>query len=161
MIRFLVHTISSKRDAAGNRQHVSTIRSVHSNDYALRFFADGPRNACALLARLTTDYDLIYETNADVSRSDFKELARNVIKYEYQITLDDIRALEQTARGVGDDVPTSRQLALLARIAAVEAPQLVTAASVVIKNPQSAEARQLLLRAINETKTHLAGLQQE
>jgi hypothetical protein len=101
MIRFLIHTTSSKTDIYGNRYHFATITSTKTGKFIPVMHLDGPDNAAGQVRNvLNTDWSEIHATRETQSIRQFNALkkfneAQPGVVYEHDITADMLKNLEE------------------------------------------------------------------
>ena len=94
MIRFIIHTVSSKIDVYGNRYHLTQFTSTATGK-SLQVEMGGEDNANFALRRLLElGWEDFHSSHADLPIREFNRLAKNNDHYEHRLTAEMLTALE-------------------------------------------------------------------
>lgn len=92
-IRFIVETVSSSRDANGNRYHFARVTSTITG-CSISFETGGERNAASMVKAVGDTWDSIYATECEIPKRQWQAARKGVQLFEGNVTGNDILELE-------------------------------------------------------------------
>lgn len=93
MVRFCIHTTTSKSDINGNRYHYAQITSTKTKKTLLVDTHD-ESNILAKLRNFGLEWDEIYSTSETINKRNWQQRSKNINLYEHDLTKEMLLALE-------------------------------------------------------------------
>lgn len=93
MIRFIVHTKTSRTDRHGNRYHLTTVTSTKTGA-RLTFVAYGDRNGCDILRYAGLEWAELYVADSELPYRRWKSIREQVSLTESHVNAKTLLALE-------------------------------------------------------------------
>jgi hypothetical protein len=94
MIRFIVDTVSSKRDSNGNRYHTATITSTATGRWLKVQDIGGPQNAVRMLRNAGVEWHEIHGSECDgIPMRQWRELSKGGA-FEHHVNAEMLLGLE-------------------------------------------------------------------
>jgi hypothetical protein len=94
MKRFIIETISSRRDINGNRYHLCIVTDTLNGDRSVKFESGGDRNGPIIMRRLVKDWGLIHEQQSELPIRQWNAYRKAsgpwMLEHEAKIALDDM-----------------------------------------------------------------------
>lgn len=95
MIKYIVHTVSSKKDGNGNTYHYCHIVPTDTSLKSFTFVADGPTNGASMLRKeLGLSWSDVYDAySSDMPIRRFNAKIKGINLYEYELNRAKIESL--------------------------------------------------------------------